>query len=148
MLYEPDVYEKALEIIRCANKMCDALENIGINIDFDDDKKIAGKTMNVLMSNPVEIACFALGLTLKTEKGYIEGSDKNHLFPIQIDSYYPQDGNEEFSITEECMFDLLDKASKDEECAALVWDCFKNKHEDAKELLKTKYEAYGFGEVI
>lgn len=148
MLQKIDIYEKALKIIRHSNEMYDALENIGINLDFDDNKKAAGKMFQILANNPKDIACYALNMTLRTETGYCHGVDEKHLFPIQVDSYYPKDGNVEFSITEECMYDLLDKASKDEDCAALVWDCFYNRHEDAKELLKTKYDVYGFGESL
>ena len=93
------------------------------------------------------IACEALGVELREEKGYNVGISNDHLLPVTLEVYYPVSGNVEFSITFEGLWDLLDRAGQDAECAKNIWDCFVNEKEEAKEVLKNKYNATGFGEV-
>ena len=142
--HRQNIYVKAIGMIKQVNTMLDTFEGIGLKMDFDDDKTPVGKVMNVMLQNPKDIACEALGVE---EKGYNVGISNDHLLPVTLEVYYPVSGNVEFSITFEGLWDLLDRAGQDAECAKNIWDCFVNEKEEAKEVLKNKYNATGFGEV-
>lgn len=107
--------------------------------------------MGNLLTTPKEVACDALGLTLKTEKGYCTGAYKGQLLPIEVEVYYPNSDDENtaipFSITSEGMWDLLDLAAKNTACAAKVWDCFVNRDTEAKKWIKNVCDITGWGEV-
>lgn len=145
--HRQNIYVKAIGMIKQVNTMLDTFEGIGLKMDFDDDKTPVGKVMNVMLQNPKDIACEALGVELREEKGYNVGINDDHLLPVTLEVYYPVSGNVEFSITFEGLWDLLDRAGQDAECAKNIWDCFVNEKEEAKEVLKNKYNATGFGEV-
>ena len=142
-----NIYVKAIGMIKQVNTMLDTFEGIGLKMDFDDDRTPVGKVMSVMLQNPKDIACEALGVELREEKGYNVGISDDHLLPVTLEVYYPASGNVEFSITFEGLWDLLDRAGQDAECAKNIWDCFVNEKEEAKEVLKNKYNATGFGEV-
>lgn len=145
--HRQNIYVKAIGMIKQVNTMLDTFEGIGLKMDFDDDKTPVGKVMNVMLQNPKDIACEALGVELREEKGYNVGISNDHLLPVTLEVYYPVSGNVEFSITFEGLWDLLDRAGQDAECAKNIWDCFVNEKEETKEVLKNKYNATGFGEV-
>lgn len=145
--HRQNIYVKAIGMIKQVNTMLDTFEGIGLKMDFDDDKTPVGKVMNVMLQNPKDIACEALGVELREEKGYNVGINDDHLLPITLEVYYPASGRVEFSITFESLWDLLDRAGQDAECAKNIWDCFVNEKEEAREMLKNKYNATGFGEV-
>lgn len=145
--HRQNIYVKAIGMIKQVNTMLDIFEEIGLKMDFDDDKTPVGKVMNVMLQNPKDIACEALGVELREEKGYNVGINDDHLLPVTPEVYYPASGRVEFSITFESLWDLLDRAGQDVECAKNIWDCFVNEKEEAKEVLKNKYNATGFGEV-
>lgn len=145
--HRQNIYVKAIGMIKQVNTMLDTFEGIGLKMDFDDDKTPVGKVMNVMLQNPKDIACEALGVELREEKGYNVGINDDHLLPVTLEVYYPASGKVEFSITFESLWDLLDFAGQDAECAKNIWDCFVNEKEEAREMLKNKYNATGFGEV-
>lgn len=145
--HRQNIYVKAIGMIKQVNTMLDTFEGIGLKMDFDDDKTPVGKVMNVMLQNPKDIACEALGVELREEKGYNVGISDDHLLPVTLEVYYPASGRVEFSITFESLWDLLDRAGQDAECAKNIWDCFVNEKEEAREMLKNKYNATGFGEV-
>ena len=145
--HRQNIYVKAIGMIKQVNTMLDTFEGIGLKMDFDDDKTPVGKVMNVMLQNPKDIACEALGVELREEKGYNVGINDDHLLPVTLEVYYPASGRVEFSITFESLWDLLDRAGQDAECAKNIWDCFVNEKEEAREMLKNKYNATGFGEV-
>ena len=147
MRHRQNIYVKAIGMIKQVNTMLDAFEGIGLRMDFDDERTTVGKVMSVMLQNPKDIACEALGVELREEKGYNVGISNDHLLPVTLEVYYPVSGNVEFSITFEGLWDLLDRAGQDAECAKNIWDCFENEKEEAKEVLKNKYNATGFGEV-
>ena len=147
MRHRQNIYVKAIGMIKQVNTMLDAFEGIGLRMDFDDERTTVGKVMSVMLQNPKDIACEALGVELREEKGYNVGISNDHLLPVTLEVYYPVSGNVEFSITFEGLWDLLDRAGQDAECAKNIWDCFVNEKEEAKEVLKNKYNATGFGEV-
>ena len=118
--HRQNIYVKAIGMIKQVNTMLDTFEGIGLKMYFDDDKTPVGKVMNVMLQNPKDIACEALGVELREEKGYNVGINDDH---------------------------LLDLAGQDAECAKNIWDCFVNEKEEAREMLKNKYNATGFGEV-
>lgn len=72
--------------------MLDTFEGIGLKMDFDDDKTPVGKVMNVMLQNPKDIACEALGVELREEKGYNVGINDDHLLPVTLEVYYPASG--------------------------------------------------------
>ena len=94
---------KALSTVKAVNEVDSVLDKIGINLDFDDTEKPVGRAMGNLLTTPKEVACDALGLTLKTEKGYCTGAYKGQLLPIEVEVYYPDSDDENtaipFSIT-------------------------------------------------
>lgn len=140
-----NVYEKGLELVKAANEMYDVLTNIGIDINIDDQTKPFSRAYNKLMQNPMDIVCEALGLTLKEEKGFYGKSS----FPITLYTYYPNNDDDDyvkFSITDEAMMDLIDKAANDNVCAKKVWECFAEKNIDAKQFLINEYHVIGFAE--
>lgn len=142
------IYGKALAMVKVINKTDAAFRDMGVNLEFDDEKKPIGKTMRVLFNNPKEIVCDILGMELRSENGYCKGPE-GHLFPIALDVYYPKDAKEgdiNFSITFEEMWDLIDKAAEDLECAKKVWGCFVNRKEEDKEWLKNKCNVGGWAE--
>ena len=145
------IFMKALSIVRAVNEVDSVLDKIGINLDFDDAEKPVGRAMGNLLTTPKEVACAALGLTLKTEKGYCTGAYKGQLLTIEVEVYYPDFDDENtaipFSITFEGMWDLLDLAAKDTACAAKVWDCFVNRDTEAKKWIKNVCDITGWGEV-
>ena len=145
--HRQNIYVKAIGMIKQVNTMLDTFEGIGLKMYFDDDKTPVGKVMNVMLQNPKDIACEALGVELREEKGYNVGISDDHLLPVTLEVYYPASGRVEFSITFESLWDLLDRAGQDAECAKNIWDCFVNEKEEAREMLKNKYNATGFGEV-
>lgn len=145
------IFMKALSIVRAVNEVDSVLDEIGINLDFDDTEKPVGRAMGDLLTAPKEVACDALGLTLKIEKGYCTGAYKGQLLPIEVEVYYPDSDDESaaipFSITFEDMWDLLDLAAKDTACAVKVWDCFVNRNAEAKKWIKNVCDITGWGEV-
>ena len=138
------IYVKTLSMIKEINKTEQLLHNIGINLEFDDTSKPIAKTVETLTNNPREIICEALGLTLKAETANFSNSN----ISFDIDIYYPQDNTAEndFSITFEAMWDLIDKAADNVQCAIKVWDCFVEKKESAKERLIKDMGVIGFSE--
>ena len=145
------IFMNALSTVKAVNEVDSVLDKIGINLDFDDTEKPIGRAMGNLLTTPKEVACDALGLTLKTEKGYCTGAYKGQLLPIEVEVYYPDSDDENtaipFSITFEGMWDLLDLAAKDTACAAKVWDCFVNRDTEAKKWIKNVCDITGWGEV-
>ena len=130
-----ETYKKALEIIKEVNNVDNILQDAGIILGFDDRKKPVERLMSVLFSNPKQIACEALGLVLRTESGKCE----SYIFPIDIDVYYPENGDINFSILFENMWDMLDKLAKDEEAAEKAWDCFVNGSKESRTWLAEKF---------
>ena len=53
-------YEKALSIIHAVNMADNALAQIGITLDYNDDETPIGAAMGILLKNPEEIVCEAL----------------------------------------------------------------------------------------
>lgn len=145
--HRQNIYFKAVCMIKQVNAMFDTFEGIGLRMDFDDERTPVGKVMSVMLQNPKDIACEAIGVELREEKGYNVGISDDHLLPVTLEVYYPASGRVEFSITFESLWDLLDRAGQDAECAKNIWDCFVNEKEEAREMLKNKYNATGFGEV-
>lgn len=117
------IFMKALSTVKAVNEVDSVLDEIGINLDFDNTEKPVGRAMGNLLTTPKEVVCDALGLTLKTEKGYCTGAYKGQLLPIEVEVYYPDSDDENtaipFSITFEGMWDLLDLAAKDHYMMAL-----------------------------
>lgn len=145
MRHRQNIYVKAIGMIKQVNTMLDAFEGIGLRMDFDDERTTVGKVMSVMLQNPKDIACEALGVELREEKGYNVGISNDHLLPVTLEVYYPVSGNVEFSITFEGLWDLLDRAGQDAECAKNIWDCFVNEKEEAKEVLKKNIMRQGLG---
>lgn len=142
------IYAKSLAMVKIINNTDSMLRNIGLTLEFDDDRKPIAKCMKVLFENPKEIVCESLGLELKTEEGYYQGM-KGQLIPIVVDVYYPHNCKEddfEFSISYEAMWDLIDKAADNLDCAKKVWSCFVNKDREAKEWLKKECKVTGWAE--
>ena len=142
------IYAKALAMVKVINNTDSMLRDIGLTLEFDDERKPIAKCMKVLFENPKEIVCEALGLELKTEEGYYQGMT-GQLIPIVIDTYYPHNCDEddfEFSISYEAMWDLIDKAADNLDCAKKVWSCFVNKDREAQEWLKKECQAIGWAE--
>lgn len=138
------IYMKALKLIAATNQMYDVFEEIGITIDIDNADKPFSKQYMEMMQHPQDIACEALGLHGVEEEGHY-GPD--NMYPMTIYSQYPEDGDVEFSITDESIMDLLTKASTDAVCAGLVWKCFAEKDKNAKQTLKDTYKTYGFAQI-
>ena len=145
--HRQNIYIKSICMIKQVNAMFDAFDGIGLRMDFDDEKTAVGKAMNVMLQNPKDIGCEALCVELRKEKVHNVGISDDHLLPVTLEVYYPASGNVEFSITFEGLWDLLDRAGQDAECAKNIWDCFVNEKKEAKEMLKNKYNATGFAEV-
>lgn len=142
------IYAKTLAMVKVINNTDSKLREAGVELDFDDERKPAAKFMKVLFENPKDIICAVLGLELRTESGYYRGME-GHLIPITIDVYYPIDNNAEnfnFSISFESMWDLIDKAADNVECAKRVWNCFINKNKEDKEWLKKECKVTGWAE--
>lgn len=78
------IFMKALSTVKAVNEVDSVLDEIGINLDFDNTEKPVGRAMGNLLTTPKEVACDALGLTLKTEKGYCTGAYKGQLLPIEV----------------------------------------------------------------
>lgn len=93
--HRQNIYVKAIGMIKQVNTMLDTFEGIGLKMDFDDDKTPVGKVMNVMLQNPKDIACEALGVELREEKGYNVGINDDHLLPVTLEVYYP--ASEEWS---------------------------------------------------
>ena len=64
------MYKNALEIVKVVNDTDKIFRSMGVNLEFDDESTIIGRTMDVLFSNPKNIVCDALGLQLKQEDGH------------------------------------------------------------------------------
>ena len=142
------IYAKALAMVKVINNTDSMLRDIGLTLEFDDERKPIAKCMKVLFENPKEIICESLGLELKTEEGYYQGM-RGQLIPVVIDAYYPHGCKEEdfeFSISYEAMCDLIDKAADNLDCAKKVWACFVNKDKEAKEWLKKECQVIGWAE--
>ena len=148
MRHRQNIYVKAIGMIKQVNTMLDAFEGIGLRMDFDDERTTVGKVMSVMLQNPKDIACEALGVELREEKGYNVGISNDHLLPVTLEVYYPVSGNVEFSITFEGLWDLLDRAGQDAECAKNIWDCFVNEKEEAKEVLDAAGSVVKYGEEL
>ena len=73
MRHRQNIYVKAIGMIKQVNTMLDAFEGIGLRMDFDDERTTVGKVMSVMLQNPKDIACEALGVELREEKGYNVG---------------------------------------------------------------------------
>ena len=144
------IFMKALSTVKAVNGFDSALVEIGIDLNFDNNEKPVGQAMENLLPAPKEVTCDALGMILKTEKGYCIGTYKGQLFPIELEVYYPDSDDENitipFSITFEGMWDLLDRAAEDSLCASNVWECFVNKDVAAKEWIKNVCGITGWGE--
>lgn len=130
-----ETYKKALEIIKEVNNVDNILQDAGITLGFDNENKPVDRLMNVLFLNPKDIACEALGLVLRTKPEKC----KSNIFPIDIDVYYPENGDVKFSILFENMWDLLDKLAEDEEAAEKTWDCFVNGSKESRAWLAKKF---------
>lgn len=126
------IYKKALELINVVNHTDSVLCSMGINLEFDNNKTLIGRTMNVLFNNPKEIIYDALGLIFTKEKGCINGSN------VQIEIYvvYPESNNLDFSCLDEEMLAMLDIAAEKEEFADKLWDCFVEENVEAKTWLE------------
>lgn len=126
------IYKKALEIINVVNHTDSVLCSMGINLEFDNNKILIGRTMNVLFNNPKEIIYDALGLVCTKEKGRINDSN------VQIEIYvvYPESNNLNFSCLDEEMLAMLDIAAEKEEFADKLWDCFVEENVEARSWLE------------
>ena len=126
------IYKKALEIINVVNHTDSVLCSMGINLEFDNNKTLIGRTMNVLFNNPKEIIYEALGLIFTKEKGCINDSN------VQIEIYvvYPESNNLDFSCLDEEMLAMLDIAAEKEEFADKLWDCFVEENVEARSWLE------------
>lgn len=126
------IYKKALELINVVNHTDSVICSMGINLEFDNNKTLIGRTMNVLFNNPKEIIYDALGLIFTKEKGCINGSN------VQIEIYvvYPESNNLDFSCLDEEMLAMLDIAAEKEEFADKLWDCFVEENVEAKTWLE------------
>lgn len=87
--HRQNIYVKAIGMIKQVNTMLDTFEGIGLKMDFDDDRTPVGKVMSVMLQNPKDIACEALGVELREEKGYNVGISDDHLLPVTLEVYYP-----------------------------------------------------------
>lgn len=141
--------KKSLELAGAADAMVSEMENVGIKLDFDDDTTVVGRMVNLLFTNPHDIVCLALHMTLKHEMGFYENERAKLKIPVHIDSFYPESGNAVFSITAEGMYDLVNKVAADfvnnkEDGFEMMWNCFVDNKEEAKTWLETTYKIIGF----
>ena len=128
-------YQSALKIIHAVNRADDALVQLGITLNFDDDKTPIGAAMGVLLSSPKDIICEALDLTLRTEPAFYTGDDGRQI-EIQLDIYYPDNGNTDFSISYEELMSMIDKAAESSVYAEKLWSCFADNNLEAQEWLQ------------
>lgn len=135
------IYKNALEIVNVVNDTDKIFRSMGVNLEFDDESTIIGRTMDVLFSNPKNIVCDALGLQLKQEDGHYKHSE----FEITLCVMYPESQNPQYSLLEEEMLSIIDLAADDEELAEKMWLCFTEENIEAREWIKKKYKIISFG---
>ena len=134
MIQRKEIYTKALRALHAVNQIDNAFSDIGINLLYDDSSAI-GISVSTLMSESQEIAFLALNVELRQEKGYIAN---NRDLQVTIETFYPESGNPDFSMTCDGMYELITQAAEDQELAGNVWKCFVDNDGDAKSWIQSK----------
>lgn len=144
------IFDEAVEIYAQVLIADLTLTELGIDINFDNDKTVFGSFINTMYNSPYKIAAAALGMELKTESMDFERK-VGVPYQCEIEIYYPADGNVDFSITEEGLYDLIHDAAEaagsgEYELRDNIWLCFTKHDEEAKEWIIKKTNVIGFTE--
>ena len=62
------IYAKALAMVKVINNTDSMLRDIGLTLEFDDERKPIAKCMKVLFENPKEIVCDRRRLLPRNER--------------------------------------------------------------------------------
>lgn len=147
-----NIFDEAVNLAIQTRRLEDKLDSLGIFIEYNQDGRPAEQFMSILHDKPFEIACAALGLKLEEDSVTCESP---LVGTFKLDVYYPENYDHncstenDFSITFEGLWDLLEKISQETEgsdLAETVWDCFAESSKEAKNYLKEVINVTGFVE--
>jgi hypothetical protein len=126
-------YDAAFEMLKSEKDFEDRMIAIGFNFEYGSG--FVGKHFETILNNCETIIKESLGMHPVSKEGTCEISGIN--YPITIDILYPEDENDDFSITEddfcEFCYAVLNNPNVGTELQDLMWKSIVERDVEAKE---------------